>query len=440
MTDPLVLALVHLFARALEGLIYGALLYAGLLLLRPDTAYALFRDVRTSRIPGYALLLAASIVFWLYPWQLIPDIYQAIRSGGPPYQPFGIVIALATVFLGFYAGQRIYTKAFEDARDGKPSHPESEQLPKKAQSLPVAAPSLLQGVPWTVDPNAHFRSLVGDATLMLHYATENAFTVPDDVINAVQAAQTAPSEFNVVPLPVRSNLERALRDLAKLIAPVTAETLKATSDSYPWKSLFALGDNRPISIVWSRKLSTWTLLFVIIALSGTILDSYNGPIPGADDRTRDFPRWLQIPQIILHPLVPFTYGAIGACIALLKACQAFIHMRQFDPRRIPEYYNRMILGAVSGGMIVILIAQLTTDGGAELKLSEAALGFLAGYNSDLLFSAIERISTAILPRVGIETVQRDKGAPRGTSLQRPVGSTRRTAATVDGGRTTAGTT
>jgi hypothetical protein len=42
-------------------------------------------------------------------------------------------------------------------------------------------------------------------------------------------------------------------------------------------------------------------------------------------------------------------------------------LRQFDPRRIPEYYNRMILGAVSGGMIVILLASLISNQSGERR-------------------------------------------------------------------------
>jgi hypothetical protein len=122
----------------------------------------------------------------------------------------------------------------------------------------------------------------------------------------------------------------------------------------------------------------WAILFITIALVGNYIEAVNQPLPYISDRTEQFPTWAQRLQIISQILVPFTYGAIGASVALLKACQAFIHMRQFDPRRIPEYYNRMILGAICGGMIVLLINQISDDDGASVKLSAAALGFIAG--------------------------------------------------------------
>ena len=37
--------------------------------------------------------------------------------------------------------------------------------------------------------------------------------------------------------------------------------------------------------------------------------------------------------------------------------------------------------------------------------------FVAGYNSDFLFSALERVSAAILPKVGLDTVRAKTPAP-----------------------------
>ena len=45
-----------------------------------------------------------------------------------------------------------------------------------------------------------------------------------------------------------------------------------------------------------------------------------------------------------------------------------------------------------------------------IQLSSAALGFLAGYNTDFLFSTIERVMAALLPKVGIDSVQRADAA------------------------------
>jgi hypothetical protein len=51
------------------------------------------------------------------------------------------------------------------------------------------------------------------------------------------------------------------------------------------------------------------------------------------------------------------------------------------------------------GAIKLFIIQATTDEGTVIELSTAALAFIAGHNSNFLFSAIEHVSAAILPKV-----------------------------------------
>ena len=86
--------------------------------------------------------------------------------------------------------------------------------------------------------------------------------------------------------------------------------------------------------------------------------------------------------------MPWIYGGLGACIFLLRTAHVFIYQRSFDVRRKPEYLNRILLGAASGGAIMLFVNQITDDQGNVFKLSSAALGFLAGYNTDFLFSTM----------------------------------------------------
>jgi len=279
-----------------------------------------------------------------------------------------------------------------------------------ATSSPEKSPSELKG---------EFDDEVEDATLMLDYAVSHGVLSSDGkklddlLVDAIKAAQDLAEGHELPSAADRSKFQKAYRDLAQFLAPVTAETLKATSSEHVVRSWLTPRQAKPLAVLWSRKLGAWTLLFVVVALTGSFLEYSYGPAPDRGFLARgELPTFEQAVQLVLYLLVPFTYGAIGACLYLLKACQFYIHSRQFDPLRISEYYNRMILGGVSGGMIVLLVEQISTGasdtGETATKLSAAALGFLAGYNNDLLFSAIERISNAILPKVGIETVQREK--------------------------------
>jgi hypothetical protein len=100
-------------------------------------------------------------------------------------------------------------------------------------------------------------------------------------------------------------------------------------------------------------------------------------------------------QTILQGIAPYVFGALGACVFLLRALHQYIYERTFDRRHQPEYYNRILLGMISGGILSLL---LNGDTGPVANVSKLGLAFVAGYNTDLLFSAIERITSAILPK------------------------------------------
>ena len=52
-------------------------------------------------------------------------------------------------------------------------------------------------------------------------------------------------------------------------------------------------------------------------------------------------------RFLWQSLVPWAYGALGACAFMLRSAHYFIHQRSFDTRRTPEYFNRILLGAIS---------------------------------------------------------------------------------------------
>ena len=61
---------------------------------------------------------------------------------------------------------------------------------------------------------------------------------------------------------------------------------------------------------------------------------------------------------ILQSLLPWAYGALGSCAYLLRSAHYFIYQRSFDLRRKPEYFNRVLLGAISGGAIILFVNYL----------------------------------------------------------------------------------
>jgi hypothetical protein len=187
--------------------------------------------------------------------------------------------------------------------------------------------------------------------------------------------------------------EQAYYRLAAALSPVTAETLASTQGTMPdadgatWRE--RIFGNSP-ALRFTRTFSGITIgiaTFILIAECLLYVWGLDG-----DASLR---RW---ERNLFGSLLPWAYGALGSCAYLLRSAHYFIYQRSFDLRRKPEYYNRILLGAISGGAIILFVNYLVDDGGTVLHLSSAALGFVAGYSTDFLFNTIERVVAAIFPK------------------------------------------
>jgi hypothetical protein len=231
----------------------------------------------------------------------------------------------------------------------------------------------------------------------------------DSALTALHAAEHTLYEGKSPSPEQRLAFECAYRELALFTAPVTAETLRATSDDYGRRIwLLTWGKRLSEAKIWSRKLWIITAVLVLMVLAEDILDQFSTQL--LSDRLEAMS--VQAPRLVLQILVPFTYGGIGACAHLLRICHEYIHRREFDPLRIPEYYNRILLGIVSGGAVSLFIKELAVnDNGGVAYLSSAALGFLAGYNTELLFTTGERMIAAFFPKADVELGHRAPPPP-----------------------------
>lgn len=264
-----------------------------------------------------------------------------------------------------------------------------------------------------------FHEEVQEALELLEFAVSQGFTsedgrkVSDGLIEAINQAEDRARSEEPPPAEERATFEQAYRDLSLLLAPVTVQTLRATSETYGERSAVSPWRKVSKAAIWSRTLWGWTFLLIAVALLGEVLDELLDPLP-ENEAAGSWPSFWYLLNTVLQVLAPFTYGGLGAVAYLLRSAHGYIYKRQFNPLRKPEYYNRMLLGIVSGGAITLFVSQLTTDQDQVIHLGAAALGFIAGYNTEFLFSAIERITAAILPRVGPETVRRATRSTSGT--------------------------
>jgi hypothetical protein len=217
-----------------------------------------------------------------------------------------------------------------------------------------------------------FSNEIRDAVALLEFAVAQGRTLEPTLIPRIKQSQGFLSEGALWPGDKdRSDFEAAYRDLAQAMQPVTAATLRAT-EYLPWKGSPATQ--------FSKRLMFWVFVCAAVILVDAHFQdpNYKGSSPA---------------KAPVHSLLPFVYGLVGALVYLLRCAQSYIADRSFDLYRRSEYYNRMVLGFLAGGIVVLFPGQTSGD-----HTVSYAMSFLVGYNTDYLFQLIERLAQAIFPK------------------------------------------
>ena len=261
------------------------------------------------------------------------------------------------------------------------------------------------------------RRHVEDALELANFVISTGAKGPDGQplpFDDIATIQTAAAQVGLINIPMEgpnslsieqwNKFEQAYYRIASLMNPVTAETLRDTRDTARPTGHYASFWYRARDFFWgyspaqrfTRELWFWALVFAIFIIAAEWGINYLGLKKDAASVVG----W----RTLLQSLLPWAYGGLGACAYMLRSAHYFIYRRSFDTRRTPEYFNRILLGAISGGAIILFTEYLANaEDGSAAHLGSSALGFLAGYSGDLLFNTIERIIAAIFPKVQVET-------------------------------------
>ncbi len=277
---------------------------------------------------------------------------------------------------------------------------------------------------------------VRDAALLLEFAVSQGRVLDVELIPRIKKGQGFLS--GGVPWPPdkdRSDFEAAYRDLAQAMKPVTAATLWATLDA-PWTPSRARR--------FSKQLYVWVFLCAAFIIGDQILTILNPrpPSPGEQSSAALAPTppapGAQVPAVpaasaptpgtpvpgapatgaevekkpdhkgeatkkplgelvrdVTQPFLPFVFGLLGALTFLLRSAHTYIAERTFDLNRRPEYYNRMVLGFLGGGIALLFVP---STGTVTATVGQNAVSFFVGYNTDYLFQMIERVAQAVFPK------------------------------------------
>jgi len=191
-------------------------------------------------------------------------------------------------------------------------------------------------------------------------------------------------------------LQYCYQELEMELSPVSAMSLRATDTAGAGrKEVYKTEAGKHAKRMWIMAFGILALIIGINLFQYTF-EMFSGD--WAVNHTEMFGS-LTIGYWLAGSLTPFAYGAFGATVRMLRITEIRLRERSFDPRRLTEHRNRLVLGTLSGGVIVLIFSSGGV-GETDVKLTEAALGFLAGYSIDLLFSLLDRLVKAISPDDG----------------------------------------
>ena len=245
------------------------------------------------------------------------------------------------------------------------------------------------------------KTLLEDVMLLAEYGLEKGQTLPESInVPELLRLQDYKEHVETVPEKALESLASYYETLTLKFAPVTADTLRATRNIR--KSYHETPGGKHLLGLWY--LTGGLVLFILAINILRFSFASSELVPGEEATFGMYAYGLQL--LATTYLIPFSYGALGSCAYLLRITEKHLKGRTFDPIRTPEHRNRLVLGTLSGGVIVLFIRQIPDVQGGAIELAPAALGFLAGYSIDFLFATLDRIINAILPKVGIDTVAR----------------------------------
>jgi len=92
-------------------------------------------------------------------------------------------------------------------------------------------------------------------------------------------------------------------------------------------------------------------------------------------------------------ILPVLYGALGTLAYILRTIYTQMVQRSFDPRQTGEFIVRIFLGMLSG--ITLQWIFVRDSGTGPGSITPVVLAFLGGYSVELLFTAMDRLLTAV---------------------------------------------
>jgi len=234
-----------------------------------------------------------------------------------------------------------------------------------------------------------------EVTALVRYASEKGIDPDGKTLSALSQAIADHDAAVTDKRPEKAGVVLVLyAKLTAVTSPVNGRTLLDTS-----------------SVIRSLSgLATVTILLLLVGLGNYVLSAWFGSQAEPEEGLEATFHFVH--QYVLNVLEPFVWGAIGACVYLLKNLYDIAADRQFDKEKYSGWWLRVILGGTLGAVVVHLF-DLKALGGTEenVALDAVAVAFLVGLGVKVVYGAFERLVNVLAEKMDLGALRRARVQP-----------------------------
>jgi hypothetical protein len=150
-----------------------------------------------------------------------------------------------------------------------------------------------------------------------------------------------------------------------------------------------------------------TMLLILVAAAEGVLKLAMLDLP-TPDKFEIFS--LNGTRLVLEYINPFLWGALGACVYLLKHLYDIVCRQEFDAVLFRGWWVRLVLGAVMGGVVTQTFNFQSDATVAVAHFSKTAVAFLTGLGVRVVYGAFERAVQILADKMNIRQVTSDTTA------------------------------
>lgn len=219
---------------------------------------------------------------------------------------------------------------------------------------------------------------------MARYILNQGIRVSPELIERVDKQQcTEASAANDDEMRTLSELHQRL---ARAVYPATPRSLALLADEQDKKSpLYFLG---PVPLL--RYLSLMSVFFLVAMILVGLSDRVN-----SDLINRGFLDSMQ-QDLFLNQLFLLCCAGLGAAFANLFQASQYVASNSYDPQYDSTYWSRMIMGLMSGIILVELLPrELFTEHDTLRAFGKPALSMLGGFSAGLVHRILRRLVDTI---------------------------------------------